>query len=156
MGSTNFTFITNATASTLTTGNYLAFRIASKYGIYGVRTGGGWSYISSPDNSTDYSLPVELTTFTASVSENAVELNWQTATVEVNNYGFEIEKQSKELNINNQEWENIAFVEGHGNSNSHKYYSFTDNSVEFRWSVFLIDLNKLILMELLNTQMKLK
>ena len=40
-------------------------------------------------------LPVELTTFTVNVIENNVELNWETAT-EVNNYGFEIERQSSD------------------------------------------------------------
>lgn len=36
-------------------------------------------------------LPVELTSFTAKVVGNIVELNWTTAT-EVSNYGFEIER----------------------------------------------------------------
>ena len=36
-------------------------------------------------------LPVELTSFTASSTENGIKLNWQTAT-EVNNYGIEIER----------------------------------------------------------------
>lgn len=37
-------------------------------------------------------LSVELTTFTAYVHDNNVELNWETAT-EVNNYGFKVERQ---------------------------------------------------------------
>ncbi len=74
-------------------------------------------------------LPVELTTFTASVVDKNVELNWETAT-EVNNYGFEIERQYLESSIKLQEWEKISFVEGHGNSNSPKYYSYTDNTLE--------------------------
>ncbi|MBK7501144.1 MAG: hypothetical protein IPI19_19260 [Ignavibacteriales bacterium] len=37
---------------------------------------------------TDFPLPVELTSFTASVIGSKVKLNWQTAT-EINNYGFE-------------------------------------------------------------------
>ena len=78
--------------------------------------------------------PVELTTFTAglrlrSASEQDVVLNWTTAT-EVNNYGFEIERQNQVSSIKNQDknqiWETIAFVEGHGNSNSPKEYSFVD------------------------------
>ena len=74
-------------------------------------------------------LPVELTTFTASVLEHNVELIWETAT-EVNNYGFEVERQNTEVRIQNSEWEKVAFVEGHGNSNSPKYYSFTDKSIQ--------------------------
>jgi hypothetical protein len=66
-------------------------------------------------------LPVELTTFTANLNENKVILNWQTAT-EVNNYGFDVET----LRATSNKWEKIGFVEGHGNSNSPKDYSFTD------------------------------
>ncbi len=63
--------------------------------------------------------PVELTTFAAYVKNGFIELNWQTAT-EVNNYGFEIERSQ------NNTWQKIAFIQGHGNSNSPKEYSFTD------------------------------
>ncbi|MCZ2267436.1 MAG: T9SS type A sorting domain-containing protein [Ignavibacteriales bacterium] len=65
-------------------------------------------------------LPVELVIFTAKINGKDVELNWQTAT-EINNYGFEVERI-----INNYQWDNIGFVEGNGNSNSPKYYSYTD------------------------------
>ncbi len=66
-------------------------------------------------------LPVELTSFTASVKGNIVTLNWQTST-EVNNSGFEILRSAQDDN-----WEKIGFVEGYGNSNSPKEYSFTDD-----------------------------
>ncbi len=69
-------------------------------------------------------LPVELTAFSASANGNNIELKWKTAT-EVNNYGFEIERA-----IDEKIWEKIGFVEGHGNSNSPKEYSFTDESIE--------------------------
>jgi hypothetical protein len=65
-------------------------------------------------------LPVELTSFTAAVDGVKVNLNWETAT-EVNNYGFTIERR-----IKNEEWNKIAFVNGSGNSNSWKSYSFVD------------------------------
>ena len=68
-------------------------------------------------------LPVELTSFTAKVVGNTIELNWITAT-EVNNYGFEVERY---LNMTLDGWQRIGFVEGHGNSNSPKEYSFTDS-----------------------------
>jgi hypothetical protein len=80
-------------------------------------------------------LPVELTTFTANVIENDVELNWETAT-EVKNYGFEVERKIlsegllSEKQVQNDSWEKVAFVQGHGNSNSPKYYSFTDKSIQ--------------------------
>ncbi len=70
--------------------------------------------------------PVELTSFTANINENTVELNWSTAT-EVNNYGFEVQRLQDDKISKLQDWETIGFVEGHGNSNSPKDYSFTDN-----------------------------
>jgi hypothetical protein len=72
-------------------------------------------------------LPVELTSFTASVNGICVVLNWQTAT-EVNNYGFEIEKSDVSSQTSENEWEMIGFIEGHGNSNSPKEYSFVDSN----------------------------
>ena len=68
-------------------------------------------------------LPVELVSFTGTaVLPNSIRLDWYTAT-EVNNYGFEVERKSS----NN--WQKIGFVQGHGNSNSPKQYSFTDNKI---------------------------
>ncbi|MEI7812296.1 MAG: T9SS type A sorting domain-containing protein [Ignavibacteria bacterium] len=72
-------------------------------------------------------LPVELTSFTAMVSENSVLLKWTTAT-EVNNYGFEIEKAVQKADKTNIIWEKTGFVPGHGNSNSPNNYSFTDQN----------------------------
>jgi hypothetical protein len=68
-------------------------------------------------------LPVELVSFSAGISETEIILNWLTAT-EVNNYGFEIHRKT----VSN-EWTNIGFVEGHGNSNSPKEYNFLDSEV---------------------------
>jgi hypothetical protein len=68
-------------------------------------------------------LPVELTSFTAKVNSQVVILNWQTAT-EINNYGFNVERNS----IPSSDWETIGFVDGHGNSNSIKEYSFADRN----------------------------
>ncbi|MBV6513050.1 MAG: hypothetical protein FMNOHCHN_02575 [Ignavibacteriaceae bacterium] len=70
-------------------------------------------------------LPVELIAFTGYVTESGVKLNWQTAT-EVNNYGFEIHRT---LQGSGEDWENIGFVIGNGNSNSEKSYSFTDGTI---------------------------
>ncbi|MCH7964047.1 MAG: DUF2341 domain-containing protein [Bacteroidetes bacterium] len=74
-------------------------------------------------------LPVELVSFTGKVKDQKVYLNWSTAT-EVNNYGFEIERKiPDQVRNDNRNWENIGFVEGHGNSNSPKEYSFIDNEI---------------------------
>ena len=71
-------------------------------------------------------FPVELTSFNAVLQTNKVVLDWTTST-ETNNYGFEIERK------NNSDvsgtWLKIGFVEGAGNSNSMKSYSFTDNQI---------------------------
>lgn len=78
-------------------------------------------------------FPVEMTTFYANVVENVVTLNWETAT-EINNYGFEILRCAQndghsEPDLSGEEsWEIIGFVEGHGNSNSPKKYSFADEN----------------------------
>ncbi len=70
-------------------------------------------------------LPVELNSFSATVSNSMeVTLSWKTIT-EVNNYGFNIEKKL----ANSSQWHDIGFVVGHGNSNSPKVYSFIDESV---------------------------
>ncbi len=71
-------------------------------------------------------LPVELSSFTVSVSGNYVNLKWQTAT-EVNNYGFEVERKKGKVKSG---WEKIGFVAGSGNSNSPKSYSFTDQPAD--------------------------
>lgn len=85
-------------------------------------------------------LPVELTSFTSNVNENKVTLNWSTAT-EVNNYGFEVQRASTKLGTS---WEKIGFVQGAGNSNSPKNYSFTDKPTggkEFQYRLKQIDFN---------------
>ncbi|NNJ51959.1 MAG: T9SS type A sorting domain-containing protein [Ignavibacteriaceae bacterium] len=68
-------------------------------------------------------LPVELAYFSAVVLDGGVKLEWRTET-EVSNYGFEILRSAQ-----NDNWEKIGFVEGHGNSNSPKDYSFIDSEV---------------------------
>jgi hypothetical protein len=68
-------------------------------------------------------IPVELTSFTASVTGNNVTLDWETAT-EVNNSGFAIERKSA-----NSEFIQIGFVPGFGTTAEPKAYTFTDNSL---------------------------
>lgn len=95
---------------------------------------GGADYVAT--FTTDAGLPVELTTFTALAKEKELQLLWETAT-EVNNYGFEIERHaSTSFSVTDQSipsgdegWEKIGFIEGHGNSNSPKSYSYTDNKI---------------------------
>jgi hypothetical protein len=71
-------------------------------------------------------VPVEFTSFTASIlqNENAIQLNWSTAT-ETNNYGFEILRFAQ----NDNQWENIGFVPGLGTTTEPKSYSSIDEDV---------------------------
>ncbi len=106
------------------------------YGIYG----NGWD---SNDNLLDFRLegnliingplPVELSYFPAIVLEQGVYLKWRTET-EVSNYGFEIEKSQKSIVKNQTKWTKIGFVQGHGNTNSPKNYSFTDYVISGKYS----------------------
>lgn len=79
----------------------------------------------------DSPLPVELTFFTAKISNGKAVLYWHTET-EVQNFGFDIERKVP----GKTEYEKIGFVEGFGNSNIAHDYSFTDNSLEFSGKYF--------------------
>jgi hypothetical protein len=68
-------------------------------------------------------VPVELTSFAASVVGNSVNLNWSTAT-ELNNSGFNIERKSA-----NSKWTNIGFVRGYGTTTEAKNYTYSDNDL---------------------------
>lgn len=70
-------------------------------------------------------VPVELTTFSASVKNSAVSLNWKTAT-ETNNRGFEVERTDGL----SDKWQTIGFVPGTGTTTSVREYSYTDNSAK--------------------------
>ncbi|MFH0735638.1 MAG: S8 family serine peptidase [bacterium] len=98
-------------------------------------SGGSWSQVTydwriqgivTPSNSA---LPIELVLFTGYAKENLVELNWVTAS-EINNYGFDIEKAVISDEILGMSFKKIGFIEGYGNSNSTKEYSFIENSVD--------------------------
>lgn len=65
-------------------------------------------------------LPVELTSFKASLTDGVVNLQWATET-ELNNYGFEIER--KDIN---RDWEKLGFVKGNGTTSTTNNYSFID------------------------------
>lgn len=71
----------------------------------------------------DDPLPVELTSFNALIKNHSVYLNWETAT-EKSNYGFEVERSTNKIN-----WIQITFINGCGNSNSPKKYSYIDDKI---------------------------
>jgi hypothetical protein len=90
---------------------------------------------------TEEIVPVELLSFTLSVSENNVTLNWITST-ETNNMGFEIERfyDSKIERLKN--WENIGFVIGNGTTTQTQTYLFSDinlNAGRYQYRLKQID-----------------
>ncbi|KAA0244355.1 MAG: T9SS C-terminal target domain-containing protein [Chlorobiota bacterium] len=67
-------------------------------------------------------MPVELSSFYASVIDNEVVLGWTTAT-ELNNARFEIERSVKG---DSEGWTKIGEIEGHGTTTSPRRYIFSD------------------------------
>jgi uncharacterized delta-60 repeat protein len=76
--------------------------------------------------SRDSGLPVELTSFTASVSGRDVILKWLTAS-ETNNYGFEIERRESSAEIT--DWTRIGFINGSGTTTEVRSYYFEDKNL---------------------------
>jgi hypothetical protein len=108
---------------------------AGSYGnISGNISGDGTQCTQTP-------VPVELTTFTAELSENNVLLEWTTES-EVDNYGFEIERTIRSRQDLMERWETIEFIEGFGNSNSPKQYSHIDKN-PMGGSVFIYRLKQI-------------
>jgi len=125
-----FSYATDASAFTVSSGKYLALRITNNNAgsDYDVQAGGAWSYCSSPDASTDYSLPVELNTFTATLQSGAVLLKWCTES-ETENLGFIVERRMDDS------WQELASyrengtLEGAGSSSQRHCYQYLDQAV---------------------------
>jgi len=71
-------------------------------------------------------LPIKLSFFRAHLEGSEIQLEWGTES-EVNNYGFDILRQSDKSG-QNDEWIKLGFVNGYTNSNSQKTYGFTDHN----------------------------
>ena len=74
----------------------------------------------------DYTVPVELVSFTANTTRDEVELSWRTAT-ETNNQGFSIERMTT-----GESFEEVGYVAGFGTTTEPKSYSFIDSKLENR------------------------
>jgi hypothetical protein len=84
-------------------------------------------------------LPVTVSSFTASVEKNNVQLFWTTET-EVNNSGFRIER----MNTKDNSWKEVWFVQGHGTTSEHHNYAFTDKKLQsstYKYRLKQIDYN---------------
>ena len=68
-------------------------------------------------------LPVNLSSFTAVPSNGVIKLSWKT-TVETNNHGFDVEHSTDNL-----AWSKLTFIQGQGNSNTAKEYSYCDKTI---------------------------
>ena len=73
-------------------------------------------------------IPVELTTFNATVTQNSVSLIWQTAT-ETNNSGFEIERNEMSNVKGQTDWQVVGFIPGFGTTTEPKSYSYVDENL---------------------------
>lgn len=95
--------------------------------IDGIKVTKSWSTI----------LPVELTSFTASVVNNAIRLNWTTAT-EINNKGFEVERK-----VNGSSWVSVGYINGKGTTTETQNYSFIDKAVngKYQYRLRQVDFN---------------
>jgi len=78
---------------------------------------------SAFETDLDFIIPVELTSFTASVIDENIRLKWITST-ELNNNGFEVQRS-----INDGPFEKIAFIPGHGTTTETQYYRYVDKHV---------------------------
>ena len=90
-----------------------------------VKPGGGTTAVSRYSGIYNGTLPVELAGFNAAINRNNVQLNWSTAN-EQNNRGFEVERK---LSGDNNIWNKVAFIEGSGNSDESKSYTYRDNNL---------------------------
>jgi hypothetical protein len=70
---------------------------------------------------TNTIVPVELVSFTSSIFNSIIHLNWVTAT-ELNNSGFEIERSTDKA-----DWKIIGFKEGTGTTSEPQQYSYSDD-----------------------------
>lgn len=118
-------FISNTLSIGLDSARTLARIHSSEGGTLDPFSGFGKIDIEGIVNSV---LPVELSLFEAVLIANAVHLNWRTET-EVNNYGFEIQRRELAADSSNLNFEEIGFINGNGNSNSPKQYSYIDNAI---------------------------
>jgi len=106
-----------------------------------------WNYGSKfPIVVLEEIVPVDFISFTSSIQEKDVILNWITAT-ETNNMGFNIERKqvhSPQSSVSNEEWNIIGFVNGFGTTTETQTYSFNDENLpsgKYQYRLKQIDFN---------------
>lgn len=120
-----FEFATTSAALSVDTGDWLTVKLTQSNGIdYAVWTGGAWSYISSPGNGDpNYSLPVELSAFTAQYIMNTPTLYWSTQT-ETDNLGWYIYRNTESDFTSADKISGL--IPGHGTTSQPQDYLYED------------------------------
>ncbi|MBV6513800.1 MAG: hypothetical protein FMNOHCHN_03335 [Ignavibacteriaceae bacterium] len=117
------TFAFNYTAPN-TTGNVTMHANGNSVNFNGGNDGDQWNFAPSKTITVANIVPVELTSFTASVSDGEVALTWSTAT-EMNNKGFEVERAEVTGGVK-QEFTSLTFIQGSGTTTEQRVYNYTD------------------------------
>jgi hypothetical protein len=104
--------------------------VSSDVNITGGTLNGSSSY-GKLNAGSDVSLPVELSSFTATASEERVTLKWITQS-EIENVGFIVERSQVEKGsyVELSSFKNNPDLQGRGNSAIAKEYCFIDNDIE--------------------------
>lgn len=115
-----------STWTSMTTGGQNDIRhmdyVVSVGKFYGYAITGTGVTLSLVDTAS--ALPVRLTYFSSSVTDNNVTLRWQTE-FEINNSGFNVERADEKGN-----WMKIGFVKGNGNKSTPSNYTYTDKYIQ--------------------------
>lgn len=96
------------------------------FGVHFVNELSGWVVGDNGTilKTTNGGVPVELISFSAKQDNALIILDWTTST-EINNSGFEIERQ-----FGNDDWLNLGYVPGHGTTTEKQVYQFKDKPEE--------------------------
>jgi hypothetical protein len=84
------------------------------------------TYAFTADTVSDFSdtawvtVPVELSSLTAELTGNSIDIRWTTAT-EQNNKGFDLERRT------DGEWKKLVFIEGRGTISEETNYQYSDD-----------------------------
>jgi len=143
---TKVSALDSQTITEIAAGRYHSIALDSEYHIWtwGSDSHGqlGDGTVATPDNNPtpskvqqsgggDFSLPVELSSFTATAGDGQITLRWVTQT-EVANFGFAIYRSEQK----DGKYTKIGFVYGAGNSVMPIDYQFTDEKAEAELTYF--------------------
>jgi hypothetical protein len=120
------------------TGDYELNTTSNTIKVYGLNT---FSTFANSDASAP--LPVKIESFTSGVSGRDVKLNWTTES-EINNAGFEIQKQFLLSGNDYSSWEKTGYVKGNGTKPTASDYTFNDSRLEtgkYKYRLKQIDYN---------------